>query len=83
MNKHHPLKPEEMFESLGYWSKGHHPPEAFVQAVKDVWDEQIQPARVCHRVIRLVPCHDDDYLMFVDCEPGRGAFPMTSWDRPL
>jgi len=86
----HPLEVESMseLETSGnahwYYSKGHHPVDAFASEVFEEFDVQINPAKVEHIYLRKVP-YDWRYAPaiwqgFFQKHPARGACPITIID---
>jgi hypothetical protein len=65
-------------EGLGYFSKGHHDPEAFVREASH-FDGLLYPAKyVRHAYYRAVPSQNDDLdTIYYETKPGRGAWPVT------
>lgn len=78
----------EGYSYLSYQSKGHHDKEAFCKGVFEVTEGDHNPPveEIDHLYCRCVPVLDDDrefYGMIYQYtkEAGRGAFPVTVWDK--
>lgn len=82
--KKYPLEVEAYLENYGYWSKGHHDKQEFVDAVKKEWGEELFSGAVKYEWARHRPAlpherENDGYAWYhVKSEKGmRGAFPIT------
>ena len=72
-------------ELMGFYSKGHHPPAAFLEAVRQHEDapycamEELSEDKVRHLYWRCVPAADGEWseFEFRETTPGPGAFPVT------
>lgn len=66
----------------GYIAKGHITSEELEAAIRDSWDTEFEVAGlyVAHETMRCVPTpYTDEYdFMYVDSEPGPGAFECTT-----
>ena len=64
--------------------KGHVSREEARQVVcsENGWPREEDPFTIEHHYARLVPCTGFDWdMMFILCEKGRGAFPVTTVDN--
>ncbi len=83
--KEYPLEIETLIDGdngdrLGYYSKGHHDPSAFVAAIKERENEDWAPERVRHDWSRMaiVSGADGWERCLYSGKPGRrGVFPVT------
>lgn len=84
--KTYPLDIQELDEfeggHLGWWSKGHHDPIAFLFAVTEDMDERFETTsdRVRHEWWRCVPVPvaGENFTLTIPAKPNtRGAFPVT------
>jgi hypothetical protein len=81
--KLYPLIIEPLYELesgghlLEYYSKGHHSDDDFYQALCGYLDVAawVAPAATRHAYHRVIPMGDLKWAM--ECQPGRGAFPVT------
>jgi hypothetical protein len=81
--KDYPLIIEPLYElesgghPLEYYSKGHHCADVFYAALCVYLDVAawVAPAATRHTHYRVVPMGDLKWAM--ECQPGRGAFPVT------
>lgn len=88
----YPLETKPLIESgthstiTGYYSKGHHDADAFMQTLQGVtipeWvDFQICKGDVAYEWARVVPIGEDNGPVLLPAEPNsRGAFPITHLD---
>ncbi len=82
--KTHILEIKELREfeggHLGWFSKGHQDPIAFLFAVVENWDDRLEvhSSQVRHEYWRCVPVAGEHFTCTHRAKPGtRGAFPVT------
>ncbi len=82
--KNYPLSVEYLREfeggHLGYYTKGHHDKEAFIEQIVLNWSERFEvPAHYArHEWWHTVPSGEKGYYSFTRVKEGtRGAFPVT------
>lgn len=88
MAKIYPLEVEELCEPGGMeavciFSKGHHDPQKFVEAVKREFEREISPEDVVQRYGRwemFTFSQGRTQVLADQDEPGRGIFPVTIVD---
>lgn len=70
---------EGHFGLIGYWSKGHHDAEEFLDVVIARYEPIFDVGPVQHTWYRCMPASwDPDSTMLVEASgPGRGVFPAT------
>lgn len=82
--KNYPLEIEAYNENYGYWSKGHHDKQAFIDEVKKMQRRELFLGAVEHVWVRYRPAlpHEREEYGYAwyhaDAKKGeRGAFPVT------
>jgi hypothetical protein len=75
-----PIREMQGNDLLGYYSKGHHEPAAFVAAAEEAWGDRCDAAQVRHGWRRVaIGSFDDEWMHWLAVAEagGRGAFPVT------
>jgi hypothetical protein len=88
MKKSYPLEVIKLDEAggdcmLGYFTKGHHSPEAFIEAVEADYDDAYRSSKVSHETWRMawMMCDGERTPYYDVVAPGsRGGFPVTVVD---
>jgi hypothetical protein len=81
----YPLKIERVVEfegvsTTGYYSKGHHDKNEFIEAVKGDYEYEGNIDDVRHIYIKVLPSPTGGMLINYRNEPCRGSFPATVID---